>query len=73
MTFEFHTTDASHVYRESTSSAGFRFDGTANTGSLFEQMRDTTVSFGNSGSLSNKEASVPQFATGDVKAVFRQR
>lgn len=73
MTFEFHTTDASKTYRESTSSAGFRFDGTANTGSLFEQMRDTIVAFGNAGSLSNRDAEIPSSANGDVKAVFRQR
>lgn len=73
MTFEFRNADASYIYRESSSSSSYRLDGTANTGSLFELMRDTVVAFGITDPRHNNESGIPSSAGGDVKAVFRQR
>lgn len=73
MTFEFHSADASYIYRQTSASSSTRFDGTANTGALFELMKNTVVAFGNPDPRTIDEAQIPLTVIGDVKATFRRR
>lgn len=73
MTFEFRNVFTESDYKESSAVTVHRFDGSANTGSLFEMMRDTVVSFDTPNDVNAFHLSPTFTIEREVQATFRQK
>ena len=64
------TTDATHIYRDTTAFSTIRMDRTADTGNLLQVMRDSVIIIGSPACL-RSEAKIPESPAGSIEAVSR--
>lgn len=64
------TTDATHIYRDTTAFSTLRMDRTADTGNLIQLMRDSVLVMGPSLGWSSEEK-IPENPGGSIEAVSR--
>lgn len=62
------TSDASHVYRETTAISTIRMDCTADTGNLLQVMRDVVILLGTTSGI-HAEDKIPEHPRGSFEAV----
>lgn len=69
----FHqTSDASHVYRETSALRAVRTNGTGDTGTLLQVMRDSVMLIGSPVAGENADGKITDWANGSLEAVSKR-